>query len=131
MGFDSKEKHLGNRSLRIAFRNYGKQNFASLFQTVVVQPNRNYVLQFRVRTEGLRAAGVPMVQVVNAANNDQLSVSEPFSPDSSEWTLVSISFRTPADCSAINIRTIRSSCGDNCTITGTLWYDDFDLSAGG
>lgn len=128
-GFDSKEKHTGSRSFRIEFRNYGKQNFASLFQTVVVRPNREYVLRFRVRTDGLRAAGVPMVQVVNAANNSQIAVSEPFEPDSPEWTLASISFRTPPDCTAINIRTIRSACGESCAITGTLWYDDFELNA--
>jgi len=27
----------------------------------------------------------------------------------------------------VTIRTVRAYCGDDCPITGTLWYDDFEL----
>ncbi|MBL0238973.1 MAG: hypothetical protein IPQ00_00110 [Chloracidobacterium sp.] len=36
-------------------------------------------------------------------------------------------FTAPDNCYGVTIRTVRAYRGDDCPITGTLWYDDFEL----
>ncbi|MBK9216298.1 MAG: hypothetical protein IPM59_11995 [Chloracidobacterium sp.] len=124
---DGKVKRDGNRSVRITFRNSTKPDFYNLIQTVAVEPSARYRLRFWVRTENLRSGGMPLVAVVNAKDSTPLAASKPFDSGTADWQEVVLEFLTPADCSGINIRTIRPGCGDDCPIAGTLWYDDFRL----
>jgi len=125
---DSSVKHSGSRSLRFGFRGYAKAELYNVFQTVVVEPNKNYRLRFWVRTEGLKSAGGPQMEIVNA-NDDKLMVaSRPFTAGTNDWQEVEITFTTPANCTGVTIRTARTFCGDNCPIVGTIWYDDFSLT---
>lgn len=126
---DSRVKRTGDRSFRIAFKGYSKPSFADLFQMVVVEPNRDYVLRFHVRTEGLSGEGGPLMQVANVIDNATLAASDAYLPDRGEWTEVAVRFSTPANCRAISIRTVRGFCGESCMLTGSLWYDDFALTA--
>lgn len=125
---DGSVKHSGSRSLRFGFRGYSKPELYNVFQTVVVAPGRNYRLRFWLRTEGLKSAGGPQIEIVNA-NDDKLIVSsKPYSGGTNDWQELEVPFSTPENCTGITIRTARAFCGDNCPIVGTIWYDDFVLS---
>jgi hypothetical protein len=125
---DTGVKHSGNRSLRVSFRNFQKPEFFNLFQTVVVEPAKNYRLSFWVRTEGLKSSGGPLLQVVNANDDKFIGESKPFQIGTNDWQEYSIEFRAPENCYAISIRTARQPCGEQCPIVGTFWYDDFELT---
>lgn len=125
---DGSVKHGGSRSLRFGFRGYSKSELYNVFQTVVVSPSKNYRLRFWLRTESLKSAGGPQIEIVNA-NDDKLIVSsKPFPAGTNDWQEIEVAFSTPENCTGITIRTTRAFCGDNCPIVGTIWYDDFALS---
>ena len=124
---DGKVKREGNRSLRVTFKAFNKPTLSNVLQTVVVEPNRKYRLQFWVRTENLRSSGMPMIEVVNANDEKAIVRSQKFSVGTTDWQQIVVDFSTPANCNGITLRTIREFCGDDCPITGIFWYDDFTL----
>ncbi|MEO7658306.1 MAG: carbohydrate binding domain-containing protein [Pyrinomonadaceae bacterium] len=124
---DNRVVHSGTRSLRMIFKGYGKPSLANLFQTVVVEPGNKYQIRFWVRTENIKSAGPPMLEVLNASDGNPIVTSLTFPDGTSNWQEFNFDFATPADCGAVSIRTVRSFCGENCPITGILWYDDFEL----
>jgi hypothetical protein len=125
---DAKVQHEGNRSLRVTFRGFSKPAFANIFQTVVVQPNQNYKLSFWVKTDSLKSIGGPMLDVINGVDDRSIVHSQTFANGTADWQKVTLDFRTPSNCNGIFIRTIRNYCGEDCPISGTFWYDDFELT---
>ncbi|HTK37388.1 MAG TPA: carbohydrate binding domain-containing protein [Pyrinomonadaceae bacterium] len=124
---DGSIKHTGSRSLRTTFKGFSSPEYNGISQFVAVVPGGRYNLRFWVRTEELRSAGPPLVAIVNARNGITLATSTPFPTGSNEWREVEVTFTTPSDSDAIQIRLARSFCGDNCPIAGTVWLDDFEL----
>ena len=125
---DGKQKHLGDRSLRVTFRNYVKPVLANIFQTVVVEPKTRYRLRFFVRTDGLKSSGGPMIEIGNANDDKSIAQSKQFQMGNNDWQEMTVEFTAPDNCDGIQIRTIRAYCGDSCAINGTFWYDDFELT---
>ena len=128
IGADGKVAKEGTRSLRMTFRGFAKPVLANVYQTVVVEPNTLYALSFWVRTSDLRSAGTPMLEVLNGVNDASLARTEPFANGTAEWQKMTLDLRTPENCSGIVIRTIRQYCGEECQITGSIWYDEFSLT---
>lgn len=126
---DNSTKHSGSRSLRIAFRNYPKGAFYNVFQVVAVEPNKSYQLAFWVLTENLKTAGPPILQVMNGNDDTFIAASKPFSTGSTEWQQYTVDIKTPENCNGLRLQTSRIICGEQCPIVGTLWYDDFELTA--
>lgn len=124
---DSFVKHSGSKSLRINFRNFTNAELYTAGQTVVVQPGRTYTITFWIKTENLRSAGGPQLEVVNANDDKILATSRPFPQGTSEWQQYTLFVTSPSNCNGLVIRTTRSFCGDGCPLVGTLWYDDFVL----
>jgi len=124
---DSSVKHSGGRSLKLNFKTYVKPELFNVWQIVAVNPQQNYRLSFWLRTEDLRSAGVPQVDVVNGNDDRIVASSPPFPAGTSDWHEVTIDFKTPENCEGIFIRTSRTYCGDACPIVGTVWYDDFSI----
>lgn len=124
---DSIVRHDGARSLRIFFKAYNKPELYIVTQNVVAVPGRSYRLRFWLRTENLRSAGMPQLQIVNANDDTMLAKSQSYPNGTNDWEQVSVEFTAPENCSGIVIRTIRASCGPDCPIAGTIWYDDFEL----
>lgn len=125
---DPTQKMEGTRSLRLLFSGYIKPNFYNLWQSVAVQPKEKYRLSFFVKTEGLKSAGSPLIELINA-NDDKLIVStKPLPIGSSEWQEIVLDFTTPQNSEGIIIRTNRIFCGDVCPIFGTVWLDDFKIN---
>jgi len=124
---DAKVKHEGSRSLRVTFKSYVKPSLANIIQTVVVEPNKKYRVRFWVRTENLKSSGGPLLAITNA-NDDQLIARSPgFPTGTNDWQEISVQFTTPANCTGVNIITIRDVCGEDCPLSGIFWYDDFEM----
>lgn len=125
---DSRYKTEGSRSLKIVFRNYEKPQLYNVAQTVVVEPLQKYRLTFKVRTDNLRSAGLPYVDIAAFPSYQQFAHSEPFPIGSNDWQEIAVDFVTPLGVSGIEVRTMRIGCAEECAINGTIWYDDFKLS---
>lgn len=126
---DPTQKKEGARSLRVLTSGYaGIDLINHIWQITAVEPNVAYRLRFAVKTENLKSAGMPTVEIVNA-NDDKIIVSsKPFPGGSNDWQETTLDFATPANAEGIVIRTARAFCGENCPMTGTFWLDDFRIS---
>jgi len=125
---DSQNKIEGSRSMKIVFRNYAKPELYNVAQSVAVSESQSYRLMFKARTSNLRSAGPPYVEVVTLPSRQHIANTEPFPIGSNDWQDVAIDVNVPAGVEAIEIRTVRIRCPEECSINGTLWYDDFRLS---
>lgn len=128
IGADGRTARTGSRSLRFVFRGYSKPVLLNARQTVVVEPRQRYTLSLWYRTEDLRSAGMPILEVLNGTDDAVLARTQPFPAGTGDWKQVTLDFSTPETCSGIILRTVRNYCGDDCPITGTLWYDDFEMA---
>ena len=124
---DTTIKRSGVRSLKINFRKFNKAELSNVWQNVVVEPGKAYKLSAWVRTENLRSGGNPQLQIVNANDDKILTNSAAFANGTNDWTQVTLDFTAPENCNGIVLRTVRSFCGEDCPIVGTIWYDDFEL----
>ncbi len=124
---DSVVRAEGQRSLKISFKNYAKNDLYNVSQLVAVQPSARYRLTFMLRVENLRTGGEPVMEVVDA-NSDIMLVRTPRFPlGSQEWQQMTLEFTVPEKCDGITIRTARETCGENCPISGMVWLDNFTL----
>ena len=124
---DSSVKHAGNRSLKINFRTYVKSQLSNPWQIVATEPGGSYSLHFWVRTENLRSAGMPTLEVLDAVDNRLLAASQAVETGTNDWQERSVEFKVPEGTEGIVVRVARSFCGDACPIVGLMWLDDFVL----
>lgn len=124
---DSSVKHGGNRSLRINFRTFIKPELSNPWQIVAAQPGALYTLHFWARTENLRSAGMPMVEVLDPADNRLVAGSPAVATGTNDWQEFTVDFKAPEDSEGFVVRIARGFCGDACPIVGLLWLDDFTL----
>jgi hypothetical protein len=125
---DSAVRSEGQKSLRISFKGYVKPALLNIVQVVAVQPGATYRLTFSLRTENLRSAGPPMIQIVAGPASLVIGSTQPFATGTADWTPVSAEFTVPEDTDGVMIQTARAFCGEECPIVGTIWYDDFKLT---
>jgi tetratricopeptide (TPR) repeat protein len=126
---DDKVRHERTRSLRMTFRGTAKPNLFNAVQTVAVVPGAKYRLTFWLRTENLKAPAGPLVDVSTGDESTNLGRTQPFANGTNDWRLMTIDLNIPADADGIEIRTVRQPCGgDDCPISGIVWYDDFILT---
>lgn len=124
---DSSVKKEGARSLRISFTGYQKATLLNAWQIVAVEPNKKYRVSFWLRTENLKSAGTPQIEIANANDDKLIVASKPFEIGTSDWQQITLEFTAPENCEGVMIRTGRAYCGENCPISGTVWYDDFEI----
>lgn len=127
---DVKIKRTGDRSLKVEFRNFTRNSFANISQTVVVKPGGRYRLSCWLKTENLRSSGPPQLEIVNPVDGILIVRTPPFAEGTNDWREVVLEFTVPETTDGITIRTVREYCGEQCPLNGTIWYDDFELSAG-
>lgn len=126
---DQIKKHSGNRSLRIAFSAFNGIEVKNVWQVVAVESSRRYRVKFWVRTEDLKSAGPPLIEIVNANDNKILATSPAFPTGNNDWTEMKVEFEVPESAEGILVRLDRAYCGDACPIFGSVWLDDFVLEA--
>jgi hypothetical protein len=70
---------------------------------------------------------MPLVEIINL-NDEKMISRSPKSPNgTADWQQVIVEFAAPANCNGISVRTVREFCGEDCPISGILWYDNFEL----
>jgi len=124
---DSSVKHGGNRSLKINFKTFVKPELSNPWQIVAAKPGGLYVLKFWARTENLRSAGMPTVEVIDPIDNRLIASSSAIPTGTNDWQEFAIDFKSPNDVDGFVLRIARSYCGDACPVVGLLWLDDFSL----
>ena len=124
---DSSIKHSGNKSLKMNFRTYVKSELSNPWQIVAVKPGGSYTLHFWVRTENLRSAGMPTVEILDPNDNRLIAASSAVATGTNDWQEYSIDFRSQSGTNGFVVRVGRSYCGEACPIVGLLWLDDFEL----
>jgi Flp pilus assembly protein TadD len=124
---DASVKHGGNRSLKMNFRTFVKPELSNPWQVVAAQPGANYSLHFWARTENLRSAGMPVVEVLDPADNRLIASSSAVAMGTNDWQEFTIDFKSPENSEGFVVRVARSFCGEACPIVGLLWLDDFVL----
>lgn len=126
---DPQIKQDGGRSLRIIFNGYEPNTFANVWQTVAVEPNTRYRLEFSVRTKDLKTGGAPKIEVVVPSDSRLIAESKPIPLETNDWQTMTIEFDTPTKPDGIIVRTNRIACEPACRIFGTVWYDNFNLQS--
>ena len=124
---DPTQKHEGNRSLRVGFNGFAEPQLANIWQTVAVEPNKKYTLSFWLKTEDLKSAGTPTIEIINANDGKLITASKSFPTGTNNWQQLTVEFSTPENAEAVTIRTGRGYCGDRCPIFGVIWYDNFQI----
>ncbi len=124
---DSNHKHEGGYGLRVLFTGFSSIELYNLSQIAALSPSSRYRLTFWVKTENLKSAGTPTLEVVSGKDNKIIAVSKAFPNDSNDWQQIQVDFALNADTEGAIFRLARSYCGENCLITGTIWLDDFKL----
>lgn len=122
--------HNGVSSLRIVFKAPTKLESIPVSQTIIVEPETQYRIQFYQRTEGLTSASTPAVAISDSVDNTQLAASPQMPTGTNDWQLVTLDFQTKPKHEGISIGLVRAACEDKqpiCPIFGTIWYDDFNL----
>lgn len=123
---DSLQKKEGKRSLRIQFNGFSGIQFYHFYQIVAIQPSTKYELTFWYKTEKIKSAGPPIVEVVNASDDKTIKASNPL-VDAEDWKKEQIVFEIPENTEGIMIRIARVVCGSQCPLFGTIWFDDFQI----
>ncbi len=127
INLDGAQKREGSRSLRVTFNGYSNPQLSNIYQIITVNSGQSYVLSFWVKTENLKSAGTPVLDVINTRDDKIIATSKPFPAGTNDWQEVKMEFTAPADTEAVYVRTARVFCGDACPLVGTFWYDDFRL----
>jgi Flp pilus assembly protein TadD len=125
---DNSHPHTGQSSLKMVFKSPSKLDSIPVSQTVIVEPDTQYKLQFYVRTEGLATAQAPLLAVKDLAG--QVLASSSTAPvGTNDWQLITLTFKTAAKEEGIMLTFYRQPCGKDpvCPIFGSVWYDDFNL----
>jgi hypothetical protein len=126
---DNVRPHSGKNSLRIIFKSPSKLESIPVSQTVIVEPDTQYKLQFYARTEALLSASTPLL-VVNDLAGKQLASSPALPSSTNDWQAVTLSFKTRPKEEGVLISFYREPCSNKdpvCPIFGNVWYDDFTL----
>jgi hypothetical protein len=124
---DPQVKLDGGRSLRITYNGYDANTFANVWQTVAVEPNTRYRLEFSIRTKDLKSIGAPIIELVYPLDSRLIAQSKPFPIETNDWQKMTIEFDSPTTPDGVIIRTNRIPCEPACLIFGTVWYDNFNL----
>lgn len=121
------KKHGGKKSLQVSFNDFNGLDINNIFQTIAVKPGVTLQLSFWVKTEDLKSAGNPKLDILSSNDGKSIISSEAFAEGTTDWKQYDLKFTVPADTEGIGLRTSRAFCGEKCPLFGTFWYDDFEL----
>jgi len=121
----------GSYSLAVAFDGKKNASFHHLSRIVPVEPGRSYRLTAWWKGRDLSTDQGPFLEVYGH-DAKGLHVKGPMLLGTRDWEKMSLKFTTPDDCHAVvvRLRRVPSRKLDN-KIGGTVWVDDFRLTADG
>jgi hypothetical protein len=135
LSIDTASPQSVGRSMRIDYSAEGRLGFDHIRQVVLVEPEKEYRLQYFARSEGLTTGSLPFVEISDAAGRSALRTrSEPMLLGSSDWKQYEIRFKTDSNMHSlmISIRREANCSTDNqgegpCPIFGRVWFTGFSL----
>ncbi len=130
ISFDTRYAHGGTRSLMVHFDGKRNVEFANVVQFVAVEPKRSYRFAAYTRTEGITTDSGPRIAIYDPLDRQALSVETENLVGTANWTEQEATFRTGPETRLIVVQIVRppSRKLDNL-VAGTLWLDDFSLTA--
>lgn len=130
VSFDGRFAHEGRRALMIRFNGKHNVEFANVVQYVSVDPENSYRFVAYARTEGITTDSGPRIAIYDPLDREALSAESDNLLGTSEWTEQRLAFRTGSKTHLIVVQIVRPSSRklDNL-IAGTVWLDDFSLTA--
>lgn len=124
---DLRTRRSGASSIRFTFRGYTNPQLNNLQQGVVISPAGRYRLTFWVRTEDLKSASMPFIEILNG-DASLAAVTPPLPTGTNDWQPISVEFKVSDTSEAFFIRTSREPCSGECPLVGVFWLDDFELT---
>ena len=123
---DVSEKFSGQKSLQVTFAGEWDSTVPVLSQTIVVEPEQRYRLNYAIKTKDLVTGG-PLRIVLTDARTDKILVqSETFPQSTGSWQQLNVVFATTPGAEAVNVNLMREKCESSpCPIFGTVWLDEF------
>jgi tetratricopeptide (TPR) repeat protein len=122
--------HDGSRSLLVHFDGTHNLEFSHVMQYVPVEPDRHYRFVAYARSEGITTDSGPRIAVYDAYDRAELSMETESLVGTTSWQEQKLDFRTGPRTRLLVVQVARRASRklDN-QIAGSLWLDDFSLSA--
>ncbi len=128
IGLSETQPKEGRYALLVRFSTPSRLDFASVSRTVAVDPAASYELSIGYRSD-LTTRAEFRWEVISAADNTRLAISEPLTHQTGGWTETRIRFTAPSGTDGITLRLVREKCESAaCTVAGNMWFDDINLS---
>jgi Tfp pilus assembly protein PilF len=129
LGFDSREKHSGNRSLRLIFEGKSNNNFAGVCHFVPVQSSTSYRFSAWVKTRALTTNQGIRFQLHSLGTLDTSTVFTPELHGTLPWTRLDLPWTSGRDVQELQVCLVRfpSQEAEN-KIQGIAWVDDVSLA---
>jgi tetratricopeptide (TPR) repeat protein len=128
--FDAKEKHSGERSLRLIFDGRRNVDFSGICHIAFVETGASYRFSAWVRTQALTTDQGVRFRIEWTENAHNASVETPDVHGTQPWTEVSIPWTATGDTSRqVRVCISRKPSDDfGSRIHGTAWIDDVALT---
>ncbi|OHD62967.1 MAG: hypothetical protein A2096_12780 [Spirochaetes bacterium GWF1_41_5] len=124
---DKTEKKTGQFSLRIDLNTPEKVNFCHVVKHFPAKPDTSYVLTGWMKTE--LSSGEMTLEVQDSRGWKQFAAGGTYVKENSDWTKISIKFKTKPDTDKIKIMMRRIQTTDReKAIIGKIWIDDIILT---
>jgi carbohydrate binding protein with CBM4/9 domain/tetratricopeptide repeat protein len=128
LSVNSGQPHTGSKNLQIDFTGDSNPNAELISQVILVEPSRQYQVNFASRSQDLVTGGLPLVVVKDAQGERKLlGKSGPLSGESN-WKVLSFGFSTGPTTNAVLLSVQRENCSTSpCPIFGSLSLDSFSI----
>lgn len=122
--------HSGSRSLLLHFDGKHNLEFAHVVQYVMVEPDTRYRFVAYTRSEGITTDSGPRMALYDAYDRPALAVATESVIGTTSWQEQKLEFRTGPRTRLLVLQVTRPASRklDN-QIAGSLWLDDFSLTA--
>src|SRR5579863_9173440 len=129
--YDAKEKHSGERSLRLIFDGRRNVDFSGICHIAFVEPDASYRFSAWVHTQALTTDQGVRFRLEWTENAHSASVETPDVHGTQPWTEVSVPWTATGDASRqVRVCIIRKPSDDfGSRIHGSAWIDDVALTS--
>jgi hypothetical protein len=128
IGFDTQEKHSGNRSLRLIFDGKSNVNFAGVCHYVPVQPSTAYRFSAWVKTRALTTDQGIRFQLHSLGTQDTSTAFTSELHATAPWTRIALPWTSGKDVRGLQVCLVRFPSEEaQGKIQGTAWVDDVAL----
>jgi tetratricopeptide (TPR) repeat protein len=128
IGFDTQEKHSGNRSLRLIFDGKSNVNFAGVCHYVPVQPSTAYRFSAWVKTRALTTDQGIRFQLHSLGTQDTSTAFTSELHATAPWTRIDLPWTSGKNVRELQVCLVRFPSDEaQGKIQGTAWVDDVAL----